>query len=184
FNDDINSIVVGPGAQVTLFQDQDFTDNNLIVGPGQRIPRLRDFDLANEIQSMRIVAVKPPEPPVALIVKEKDPTVVIADASAHTGGVWVELFASPSYAESGSKVTLKGPAEFPDLRNVFGASWRDKASSIVAGPDATVVLFSGENFTGKRIALSPGQRVPDLTSFDLGNDVESIQVMKAPPPTR
>lgn len=54
WNDDIESIIVGPGATVRANKDRDFKGPEIVFASGQRIPKLSKLDMSNEIESMKI----------------------------------------------------------------------------------------------------------------------------------
>ncbi len=53
WDNDIESIIVGPTASVSLYEEREFNGRVLIVESGQHIPQMRDFDLNNKIESLR-----------------------------------------------------------------------------------------------------------------------------------
>ena len=54
WNDDIESIIVGPGATIRAYKERDFKGPEIVFASGQRIPKLSKLDMSNEIESMKI----------------------------------------------------------------------------------------------------------------------------------
>jgi hypothetical protein len=54
WNDNIESIIVGPGATVRAYKERDFKGPEIVFASGQRIPKLSKLDMSNEIESMKI----------------------------------------------------------------------------------------------------------------------------------
>ncbi|HKN88139.1 MAG TPA: hypothetical protein VJV04_14850 [Nitrospiraceae bacterium] len=55
WNDDIESIIVGPGATVKAYKNKDFKGTEVAFTSNQRIPDLGKLDMANEIESMKVM---------------------------------------------------------------------------------------------------------------------------------
>src|SRR5262252_11180470 len=53
----INSLIVGPDAQVVLYEDDHFRGDKLIIGPGQRVSSLEEYDFENYAQSLEVNVV-------------------------------------------------------------------------------------------------------------------------------
>jgi len=61
WNNDIESVIVGPGATVRAYKERDFRGTEIVFASGQRIPKLSKLDMSNEIESMKIACeVSPP----------------------------------------------------------------------------------------------------------------------------
>ena len=61
WNNDIESVIVGPGATVRAFKERDFKGPEIVFASGQRIPKLSKLDMSNEIESMKIACeISPP----------------------------------------------------------------------------------------------------------------------------
>jgi hypothetical protein len=54
WNNDIESIVVGPNTTAWAYKDKDFKGTELAFTPGQRVPDLSKLKMGNDIESMRI----------------------------------------------------------------------------------------------------------------------------------
>lgn len=54
WSNDIESLIVGPGATVKAYKDKDFKGTEISFTSNQRVPDLGKLDMANEIESMRI----------------------------------------------------------------------------------------------------------------------------------
>jgi hypothetical protein len=55
---DIESVIVGSNATVRTYEDKDFKGTELDFLPGQRVKNLGKLDMANDIESMKIVCGK------------------------------------------------------------------------------------------------------------------------------
>lgn len=55
WNDDIESVIVGPGATVKAYKNKDFKGTEVAFTSNQRIPDLGKLDMANEIESMKVM---------------------------------------------------------------------------------------------------------------------------------
>lgn len=55
WNDDIESVIVGPGATVKAYKQKDFKGTEVAFTSNQRIPDLGKLDMANEIESMKVM---------------------------------------------------------------------------------------------------------------------------------
>jgi hypothetical protein len=58
WNNEIESVIVGPSATVRAYKDRDFQGPEIAFAPGQRIPKLSKLDMSNEIESMKIMCEK------------------------------------------------------------------------------------------------------------------------------
>jgi len=55
WNDDIESVIVGPGATVKAYNQKDFKGTEIAFTSNQRVPDLGKLDMANEIESMKVM---------------------------------------------------------------------------------------------------------------------------------
>jgi hypothetical protein len=58
WSNDIESVIVGPGATVRAYKDRDFQGPEIAFTSGQRIPKLSKLGMSNEIESMKIICEK------------------------------------------------------------------------------------------------------------------------------
>ncbi|HET7059181.1 MAG TPA: beta/gamma crystallin domain-containing protein [Nitrospiraceae bacterium] len=58
WNNDIESVIVGPGATVKAYKDKDFKGTEIAFTSNQRVPDLAKLDMANEIESMKVMCQK------------------------------------------------------------------------------------------------------------------------------
>lgn len=54
WNNEIQSVIVGPDATVRAYKDKDFKGTEIAFAPGQRVPDLSDVDMSNDIESMKV----------------------------------------------------------------------------------------------------------------------------------
>ena len=59
WNNDIQSVIVGPDATVRAYKDKDFKGTEIAFAPGQRVPDLSKLDMSNDIESMKIACNTP-----------------------------------------------------------------------------------------------------------------------------
>jgi len=55
---DIESVVVGSNATVYAYEDKDFKGTEIVFAPGQKVPNLGKLDMANDLESMKIICGK------------------------------------------------------------------------------------------------------------------------------
>lgn len=54
WNNEIQSVIVGPDAMVRAYSEKDFKGTELAFAPGQRVPDLSKLDMSDEIESMKV----------------------------------------------------------------------------------------------------------------------------------
>jgi beta/gamma crystallin len=59
WNNDIQSVIVGPDATVRAYKDKDFKGTEIAFAPGQRVPDLSKLDMSNDIESMKVACNTP-----------------------------------------------------------------------------------------------------------------------------
>ncbi|MDQ6734958.1 MAG: hypothetical protein M3Z35_12750 [Nitrospirota bacterium] len=59
WNNDIESVMVGPNATAKAYSKRDFAGTELAFTPNQRVPNLKKLDMGNEIESMKIMCGAP-----------------------------------------------------------------------------------------------------------------------------
>ena len=62
WSNDIESVIVGPGATVRAYKERDFKGPEFVFASGQHIPKLSKLDMSNEIESMKIACEILPPP--------------------------------------------------------------------------------------------------------------------------
>jgi hypothetical protein len=58
WSNDIESVIVGPGATVKAYKEKDFKGTEIAFTSNQRVPDLAKLDMANEIESMKVMCQK------------------------------------------------------------------------------------------------------------------------------
>lgn len=58
WSNDIESVIVGSNATVRAYEDKDFKGTEIAFAPGQRVANLGKLDMANDIESLKIVCGK------------------------------------------------------------------------------------------------------------------------------
>ena len=59
WNNEIQSVIVGPDAAVRAYKDTDFKGTEIAFAPGQRIPDLGKLDMSDDIESMNVSCETP-----------------------------------------------------------------------------------------------------------------------------
>jgi len=54
WNNDIESVLVGPNANVKAYSKKDFKGTEIAFTPNQRVPALSKLDMGNDIESMKV----------------------------------------------------------------------------------------------------------------------------------
>ena len=54
WNNDIESVIVGPNATVKAYKDKDFKGTEIAFTSNQRVPNLGKLDMSDDIESMKI----------------------------------------------------------------------------------------------------------------------------------
>jgi hypothetical protein len=83
WNNDIESVIVGPGATVRAYNERDFKGTEIVFASGQRIPKLSKLDMSNDIESMKIACEISPPTTAQITGQGTDRTT--GDASDRTG---------------------------------------------------------------------------------------------------
>ncbi|MEO6306634.1 MAG: hypothetical protein ABIO96_11125 [Nitrospiraceae bacterium] len=89
---------------------------------------------------------------------------------------WIEVFDDSKYDADDPHVKLQGPKEYASLKNLNGKNWNNDIQSVIVGSDATVRVYSKQDFKGTELAFLPGQHVPDLSKLDMSNEIESMKI--------
>ena len=80
---------------------------------------------------------------------------------------------------SGKTLRLDGPAQYRNLKNLPGSDedWGDSIGSIETGPNARLVVFDDEDFSGDHIdTYGPNTRTS--VSGDLDDNIDSLQIFQ------
>jgi hypothetical protein len=54
WNNDIESVIVGPNTTVKAYKDKDFKGTEIAFTSNQRVPNLGKLDMSNDIESMKV----------------------------------------------------------------------------------------------------------------------------------
>jgi hypothetical protein len=54
WNNEIESVIMGPGATMTAYSDKDFKGTELVVVPNKRIAKLSELNMGDEIESLKL----------------------------------------------------------------------------------------------------------------------------------
>ena len=88
---------------------------------------------------------------------------------------WIEIFEDDNFDMDDPHVKLQGPKEYATLKNLAGKDWSNDIESVILGSNTTVHAYEDKDFRGTELALTPGQRVPNLGKLDMANDIESMK---------
>jgi Beta/Gamma crystallin len=59
WNNDIESVIIGPNATVKAYSKKDFQGTEIGFTPDQKVPDLSKLKMSNEIESMKVICGKP-----------------------------------------------------------------------------------------------------------------------------
>lgn len=90
---------------------------------------------------------------------------------------WIEIFEDDNFDMDDPHVKLQGPKEYATLKNLAGKDWSNDIESVILGSNTTVHAYEDKDFRGTELALTPGQRVPNLGKLDMANDIESLKIV-------
>ena len=90
---------------------------------------------------------------------------------------WIEIFEDDNFDMDDPHVKLQGPKEYATLKNLAGKDWSNDIESVILGSNTTVHAYEDKDFRGTELALTPGQRVPNLGKLDMANDIESMKIV-------
>ncbi len=163
----IESIVVGPTATLTVFENKNFKltyseminhpvlmkslgitkqdvleDSEMIFRANSDISSFGEYHFYHKIRSLKIDCVG----------AGKSKT-----GSATNKNCWVDIYDDTSYR--GNHRRIQGPAKYANLSNVNGRNWDKKIESLVVGPKATLTVFEHKNY---KLTLTEMANHPDL----------------------
>jgi hypothetical protein len=90
---------------------------------------------------------------------------------------WIEIFDDDEFDEDDAHVKIQGPAEYSNLKDVYGRNWSNDIESLIVGSNATVHAWINKDFSGPEITFKPGQRVPKLSKLKASNSIQSMKVI-------
>ena len=93
---------------------------------------------------------------------------------------WIEIFDDDDFDEDDPHVKVQGPAEYPNLKDVYGRNWSNDIESVIVGSSATVHAWINKDYTGPEITFTPGQRVPKLSKLKASNSIQSMKITCGP----
>lgn len=82
-------------------------------------------------------------------------------------------------------VVIKGPTQIRELDAeatvaLLKGDWNDDIESLIVGPKARACFYEEQDYDSERLCLEPGQRVADLDTYDLDDDIESLTIECVP----
>ena len=101
------------------------------------------------------------------------------EESTLTDGCWATFYESENYGDK--SITLDGPAEYSNLRNLpnsGGEDWGDQFGSLKTGPRTWVVVYNDENFSDDHYTYGPDSNIPHLPDDD---DIDSLKIFDHDP---
>lgn len=110
-------------------------------------------------------------PVVMLLV----PVEMQTQSSASSHGCWARLYGQDQM--KGDTLTLVGPVDMMNMTGPFGIDWGQKVSSIEAGPQAKLTLYSGSGFKNRAATVEAGKRVGNVEdSLGQGQQINSMRI--------
>lgn len=90
---------------------------------------------------------------------------------------YVDLFDGSGFG--GRSTQVMGPSSFTTLKNLNGAEWGNRISSIKTGPLCWLVVYKDEGFKDASDVIPPASMVGNLGNMN--DQIESIRVMDHAP---
>ncbi|MCC2636839.1 MAG: hypothetical protein K0Q68_558 [Moraxellaceae bacterium] len=115
--------------------------------------------------------------PVVLIV----PMLTAMDQGM-ASGCWARLYDSTDL--KGNMFTISGPVDIPSLESgrIAGFEWDRNFDSVQVGPNATLMVWQGSDYTEDSTTFRANQRVRDLDArMGFFEDIKSVKVSCANP---
>jgi hypothetical protein len=91
---------------------------------------------------------------------------------------WIDIFELSRHR--GRRRRLYGPADMISLRS-SSASWGIGIDSLTVGPGAYVRLYSSREPDKTALWLLPSEDMPDLVQMQVGDEVDSVQILDRAP---
>jgi len=115
---------------------------------------------------------KPSPDKGSIIVVSKE----LRDELVKRTGCWVRMY-NRTLFEGNNEVTIVGPMNLDSMRMPGGLVWKRKAESLIAGPQATVIVYENESFKGASKTFAPGQKVENLRrSMRIQHSIDSLKI--------
>lgn len=89
---------------------------------------------------------------------------------------WAEIYEDNDFDMKDPHVKIQGPAQMATLKDFSGRNWSNEIQSIVVGPNAHIKAYSDKDFKGTELELTPNKRVNDLSTLNMGDEIESLKV--------
>ena len=97
-------------------------------------------------------------------------------SSSDYSGCYIEIWRDKNF--EGDYLLIEGPAEYETLSSL-ASSWADDICSLRVGPNAFVIAYENDGFTGEMICFGPCQEVADLSEFDFDDEIDSIKLINS-----
>jgi hypothetical protein len=89
---------------------------------------------------------------------------------------FIEIFEDDNFDADDPHVVLQGPKDYASLKSIEGKDWANDIESVIVGSNATVRVYEDRDFKGTELSFLPGQRVKNLGTLDMANDIESMKI--------
>lgn len=79
----------------------------------------------------------------------------------------------------GRSVTIQGPFQVPNLPAYQwpgGGEMGDDIDALATGPNAWIEVFEDENYEDTVVCIGPNQRVADLDTRGIGDNIDSFKL--------
>lgn len=97
-----------------------------------------------------------------------------------TDGCWVKIYEDTNFNDN--SLTLHGPAQYNDMRNLPGAEgldWGDQIGSLRTGPNCWIIVYADEGFQDTSQTIGPDTEIPDLAGME--DEIDSIKILDHAP---
>lgn len=163
----IESIIVGPNAILTVFENKNFKltfteminhpvlmeslgitkrdvleESEIIFQANSKIPSFGEYHFYHKIRSFKIECVKSGKG---------------LKTSVSSKTCWADFFDDTSY--KGQHIRLKGPTKLTNLSSIKGKNWDKRIESLIVGPGAILTVFEHKNY---KLTLTEMAKHPDL----------------------
>ncbi len=99
-----------------------------------------------------------------------------SNPQADSGGCYVEIWRDKNF--EGDYLLIEGPAEYETISSL-AQNWADDICSLRVGPNAFVIAYENDSFTGEMICFGPCQEVSDLSEFKFDDEIDSIKLINS-----
>ncbi len=97
-----------------------------------------------------------------------------------TDGCWVKIYEDTNFNDN--SLTLHGPAEYNNMRDLPGANgydWGDQIGSLQTGPKCWIIIYADEGYQDTSQTIGPNSEIRDLG--DMEDEIDSVKILDHAP---